>query len=72
MVGVGFVRDKALVLSELFPPDITTREHIMRLSGTGNRNDFVDKWYRHLCYCFECVYALMIDERANISSNPGF
>jgi hypothetical protein len=72
MVGVGFVREKALVLSELFPSDITTREHIMRLSGTGDRNEFVDKWYRHLCYCFECVYALMIDERANISSNPGF
>ena len=72
MVGVGFLRDKTNILCELFGPDLKTREHITKLCGTGNRNDFSDKWYRHLCYCFECTYALLIDQRANISSNPGF
>ena len=72
MVGVGFVRDKSLVFSKLFEPDLRTKEYVTKLCGTGNRNSFIDKWYRHLCYCFECTYALLIDERANISSNPGF
>ena len=72
MIGVGFIRNKKKELLQLFEPDNESKKFVDDLNGIGDRNDFEDKWYRHLCYCFECLYAIMIDSNANISSNPGF
>ena len=72
MYGVGFSRSSMNQVVELFRGDTRSRDYVNRLNGVGLRSSFKDKWYRHICYCFECAYALLIDENCNISSNPGF
>ena len=72
MYGVGFKRSSIKDIVKMFEGDKRSKEHVDRLTGVGIRISFEDKWYRHICYCFECVYALMLDESCNISSNPGF
>ena len=72
MVGVVFVRDKVEIILQRFEPDISTRGHIEQLNGIADRINFTEKWYRHLCYCFEYTYGILLDTRANISSNRGF
>ena len=72
LIGVGLLRSKSSTIMSLFDPDINSKNHVTKLNGVGDRNGFEDKWYRHICYCFECLYAIMIDVNTNISTNPGF
>ena len=53
--------------------DWTTVEcyELSLLQSAATRNGLEDKKYRHICYLFECAYALSIEPRRNISSNPG-
>ena len=70
--GVGFLRSDITDIIKLFEGDKRSKDHVNRLNGVGIRTTFQDKWYRHIFYCFECAYALLIDEGYNMSSNPGF
>ena len=72
LIGVGLLRSKSSTIMSLFDPDINSKNHVTKLNGVGDRNGFEEKWYRHICYCFECLYAIMIDVNTNISTNPGF
>ena len=56
----------------MFEGDKRIKDHVNRLNGVSIRTNFKDKWYRHICYCFECVYTLLIDEGCSISINSGF
>ena len=72
MVGAEFVRSDITDVIKLFEGNKRSNDQVNRLNGVGIRTTFQDKWYRYICYCFECAYALLIDEGCNISSNHEF
>ena len=72
LFGVSLMKSQSSMVMSLFEPDSNNNLHVSKLNGIGDRNGFEDKWYMHICYCFECVYAIIIDVNTHISSNPGF
>ena len=52
--------------------DDSNENHVDMLTGVGTRTSIEENLYRYICYCLECIYALLIDEMCNIYSNPGF
>jgi hypothetical protein len=70
LVGVGFQRSKASQVLALFEWDGYGLEELKKLQGCKNRNELVDKQYRHIVYLLEASHALAIEPRKNISSNP--
>ena len=55
MYGVGFSRSPIKDIVKMFEGDQRSKEHMNRLTGVGLRISFEDKWYRRICYCFECA-----------------
>lgn len=70
-VGIGMKKDKMKELVELFDWNVLEVKELNDLKGNGNRQGLNQKKYRHLCYLFELAYALAMEPRKNISTNPG-
>ena len=62
MYGVGFSRYSIKEIFQIFEGDKRSKDHVNRLTGVDLRIYFQDKSYRHIYSCFECAYALLVDE----------
>ena len=56
---------------ELFAWSDVEVSEVTPLKGAVSWSSLEMKQYRHICYIFECAYALAIEPRRNISENPG-
>ena len=64
-------RDNLTSINTLFTWSDEELIGLNNLKGVASRNTLADKKYKHICYLFELSYALAIECRRNISSNPG-
>ena len=56
---------------ELFPWSDVEVSELTALKGAVSRNGLEMKQYKHICYLFECDYALDIEPKRNLSESPG-
>jgi hypothetical protein len=71
-VGIGFKRDNKENIVNLFDWDKGEVQELEKLTAASeSRNTLVDKKYRHIVYLSELLYAVSLDLKDNISSNPG-
>ena len=71
-IGIPVTKESLNDIVDLFYYTDMEIGQLQNLNGAGGRNTLAQKKYRHLCYIFECAYALAIETNKNISSNPGF
>ena len=71
LIGIGIRREQLTDVVGLFEWTRVECDELSLLQSAATRNELEDKKYRHLCYLFECAYALSIEPRRNISVNPG-
>ena len=70
VLGIGLKKTHLTNIISLFQWSDVEEIELNILMGSGSRNTTNQKKYRHLCYLFECAYALAIEPRRNISGNP--
>ena len=71
LIGIFISINELTSITKLFNWSPIEYEDLNSLQSATTKNTLPDKKYRHLCYLFECAYALAIDPRCNISDNPG-
>ena len=72
LIGIGLRKDSLEDIVNQFEWSNVELKGLSNLCGSGSRTSLIQKKYRHLCYLFESAYALVIEQRINISGNPGF
>ena len=72
LIGIGIRKDNIDGIVDQFEWCDFELKGLTELCGSGSRTSLIQKKYRHLCYLFESAYALAIEQRRNISGNPGF
>jgi hypothetical protein len=71
-VGIGFKRDNKENIVNLFDWDKREVKELEKLKAANeSKKTLVDKKYCHIVYLSELLYAVSIDLKENISSNPG-
>ena len=70
---LGFDRQKAQQIVDLFEWSDLEKEQLGKLSVTASHDDnWLSRQYRHSIYCAEIAGGLALDPLLNLSSNPGF
>jgi hypothetical protein len=70
--GSSYKRDDKENIVNLFDWDNGEVKELEKLTAASeSRNTLVHKKYRHIVYLSELLYAVSIDLKENISSNPG-
>jgi len=73
LVLLGFERQKAQQIVDLFEWSDLEKEQLGKLSVTASHEDtLLSRQYRHIIYCAEITGGLAPDPSLNLSSNPGF
>ena len=70
LVGIGFDVSKAKAIVELFDFKEFELEALKRLKMPSGRDSLVHRQYKHIICLFETAFAMSVEPRRNVSSNP--
>ncbi len=71
-VGLAVRKSDTRAVTELFPFTEIDNYRLKQLSYGPNRaGTQTDKQYKHICYMFELLFNIAIEQRKNTTQNPG-